>query len=79
MAKKNKCSLTVYTGEKRLYGMSALLYDINNNYDGYDDFIDKITKQATDKAIVKATEVLVPIIRDELMKELTGPRLKRVK
>lgn len=72
--KKNKCSLRVFDGDKWLYGMAAVLYDINHNYNGYDDFREDIISKATTKAV----ELLTPIIYDEIVEEMNKPKLKLV-
>ncbi|HBL07406.1 MAG TPA: hypothetical protein DDZ33_10895 [Clostridium sp.] len=76
---ENKCSLRIYDGEKWLYGMAAVLYDLNHNYLGYDAFKEEIISKATAKATEKVVEVLTPIIYDEIIEEMDRPKLKLVK
>lgn len=77
--KENKCSLRVYDGEKWLYGMAAVLYDLNHSYEGYDAFREKIISTAIAKATAKVVEVLTPIIYDEIIETMDRPKLKLVK
>lgn len=71
---KNKCSLKYFDGEKFLYGTAAQLKMISDK-GGYDNFIEALTKDIS----IKVTKEIVPIVYEEIKKDLQRPILKRVK